>query len=187
MHFSNYNIENENTIHLSIETIGGGKRALSRPAVNTITNFKDELDDKVTLLKTLKTNPLSEAVLTRVAKVEELLKNQGDRVMPLALTKVNGETPKNLSMSTSTEFTVRTSQMSKAIFAEETAMVLEYDRSKKLSEEILYLLTAMAMTKSYHQVGAGMSWTKLQFDMLNLIQNPPKDDVKDDESRCIIA
>ena len=45
-------------------------------------------------------------------------------------------------------------------------------RDIELSEKVIYYLTCLAATTSYHTDGVGISWTKLETDILNTIATP---------------
>ena len=157
---------------------GGGKRAMSRPGrkqgqAETLAEFKSHLADLKTLLKTSEKSPLVDMILENIKTTEDMAKQHGAAVVPMVLKQLPKDTLKLLSLSTSgSEFVGKIMALSKAIFQKEVEKMESYRRDIELSEKVIYYLTCLAATTSYHNDGVGISWTKLETDILNAVGAP---------------
>ena len=192
---SRYNIQKDSTIHLTSKLGGGGKRALSKaPSTmgkdEAVSMFKTELDDLVTLIKASKASDLSQTIVDKVNQYHEMCKEKGQDVFKHALSQLDTDTLKSLSLSTSNyEFQLRVMGLVKVLCKQEMNDLEKRRQELTLSEKILYTLTALAVTRTY-QTHSAIQWKQLDSDIvdaLTSVAQKPKTQEETPASSCTIA
>lgn len=179
------------TVKMYFKLHGGGKRALSQSIKSgrhqsrdeALTDQTTELDNLLILFKAGDTSPFTELILEKVKDSKDKLKSEGVNIMKFILKQVPKDDLKKMSLTTTTEVSLRILNLCKIIYANEYAKMEAIKKQNEYAERILFLLCAQAMTMSFNK-DSGISWKDFAEAVVNEIERERSSDTP---STCTIS